>query len=130
VSFGATLKAWRDAADLSLRELARKVDIEFTKLSKIETGALGPPSDDQIRALAMALGRSEADIDELLTLARQTNIPQAEVRSVLIQSPEVVGALLRRIQRRPLSPEEAAYIRRIAADEPLPREDESGAAAG
>jgi len=124
------VKAWRDEADLSLRELARKVNIDFTQLSKIETGALGPPSDDQVRALAMALGRSEADVNELLTLARQTNIPQAEVRSVLIQSPEVVGALLRRIQQKPLNAEEAAYIRRIAAGEPLPREDENGAAAG
>jgi transcriptional regulator with XRE-family HTH domain len=121
VDFGATIRAWRNDADLSLRELSQKVGIDFTQLSKIETGALGPPSDEQIRALALALGRPDADVQELLGLAHQTNIPPSEVRDVLIKNPEV-GALLRRIQQQPLSAQEADYIKRMAAGKP-PRED-------
>jgi transcriptional regulator with XRE-family HTH domain len=122
VDFGATLRAWRNDANLSLRELAHKVGMDFTQLSKIETGALGPPSDEQIRALARALGRPDADIDELLGLAHHTKIPTSEVRDVLIKNPEV-GALLRRIQQRPLSPVETDYIKRMAAGK-SPREDD------
>jgi transcriptional regulator with XRE-family HTH domain len=125
VAFGATLRAWRNDADLSLRELAQKVGIDFTQLSKIETGALGPPSDDQIRTLVRALGRPSAHADELIRLARDTNIPPSAIRSVLIKNPDL-GALLRRIQQRPqqrLSEEEAASLRRIAEQRPGRKDD-------
>jgi transcriptional regulator with XRE-family HTH domain len=130
MDFGATVRAWRNDADLSLRELAQKIGIDFTQLSKIETGALGPPADDQIRALARALGRSDADAQTLLDLAHQTNISPSEVRNVLIKNPEV-GALLRRIQQRPhqrLSDEEAESLRGLASGKPPRKDDHDGAA--
>ncbi|GAH12117.1 unnamed protein product, partial [marine sediment metagenome] len=65
-SFGAQLRELRKSASLTLRELAEKVNVNFTYLSKIESGTLPPPSEKVIRHLAEALN---FDKDELLALA-------------------------------------------------------------
>ncbi len=65
-SFGAQLRELRKSAGLTLRELAEKVNVNFTYLSKIEGGTLPPPSEKVIRHLAEAL---DYDKDELLALA-------------------------------------------------------------
>lgn len=64
--FGLILRELRIKAGLSLRELAEKVSIDFTYLSKIENGVLPPPSDHVIEHLAEALS---VDKEELLALA-------------------------------------------------------------
>jgi len=65
-NFGAQLRELRKRASLTLRELAEKVNVNFTYLSKIENGALPPPSEKVIRHLAEVLN---FDKDELLALA-------------------------------------------------------------
>ncbi len=74
--FGAKLRELRTKAGLSLRELASKVNVDFTYLSKIENGVLPPPSDKVIRQLAETLN---ADKDELLTLAGKIPSDIAEI---------------------------------------------------
>jgi len=74
--FGAKLRELRTKAGLSLRELANRVNIDFTYLSKIENGVLPPPSDKVIRQLAETLN---ADKDELLTLAGKIPSDIAEI---------------------------------------------------
>ncbi|MFQ6122862.1 MAG: helix-turn-helix domain-containing protein [Dehalococcoidales bacterium] len=64
--FGARLRELRIQAGLTQRELANKINVDFSYLSKIENGVLPPPSDKVILRLAEALN---ADKDELLTLA-------------------------------------------------------------
>ena len=64
--FGARLKELREQAGLSQRELADKVGVNFTYLSKIESGVMPPPSERVILRLAEVFG---ADRDELMTLA-------------------------------------------------------------
>jgi len=64
--FGAKLRELRQQLGLTLRELADKVGIDFTYLSKIENGVLPPPSEKVISKLAEVLG---ADKDELTILA-------------------------------------------------------------
>jgi len=64
--FGARLRQLRKQADLTQRELADRVNIDFTYLSKIESGAMPPPSERVILQLAEALN---ADKDELAILA-------------------------------------------------------------
>ncbi len=66
IKFGVQLRELRKKADLTLRELAEKVNVNFTYLSKIENGALPPPSEKVIRHLAEVL---DFDKDELLALA-------------------------------------------------------------
>jgi transcriptional regulator with XRE-family HTH domain len=65
-SFGERLRELRKSTGMSQREVADKVGIDFTYLSKIESGTMLPPSEKVIRKLADALG---GDKDELITLA-------------------------------------------------------------
>lgn len=65
-TFGKRLQDLRQAQKLSQRDLAKKADMDFTYLSKIETGKMLPPRKDVIERLAGILG---ADINELLSLA-------------------------------------------------------------
>ncbi|MBI4283329.1 MAG: helix-turn-helix domain-containing protein, partial [Chloroflexi bacterium] len=65
-SFNSRLKELREQAGLSQRELADKVGVNFSYLSKIESGAMPAPSERVILRLAEVL---DADRDELMTLA-------------------------------------------------------------
>ncbi len=64
--FGAMLRGLRKQAGLDQRELADKIGINFTYLSKIESGVMPPPSEKVILRLAEVL---DANKDELMILA-------------------------------------------------------------
>lgn len=70
-TFGQRLRELRKANNLSQRDLADRVGLDFTYLSKIENDKMGPPAADNISKLAELLG---ADSDELLALAGK--VPQ------------------------------------------------------
>lgn len=76
VTFGGRIRQLRIAAGLQQKDLAARVGMEVTYLSKVETGRLPPPSEGKIRALAEAL---QAGVDELLFLAHKLpdDIPDA-----------------------------------------------------
>ncbi|MBI2850852.1 MAG: helix-turn-helix domain-containing protein [Chloroflexi bacterium] len=76
--FGSKLKKLREQSGLSQRELAQKIGVDFSYLSKIENGAVPPPSQEVILKLAKVL---KADGDELLTLAGK--VPADIVRILL-----------------------------------------------
>lgn len=65
-TFGTALRELRKKSGLTLRELAGKVNVDFTYLSKIENGTLPPPSQKVLQLLAETLN---ADKDEFLALA-------------------------------------------------------------
>ena len=112
MDFGGCLRAWRLEANLSQRELARRADLNFSYLSKIEAGLVAPPSADKIRALVAALGREASDAEYLLDLVNQSRIPNDVVKAALIRNPGV-GALLRRIQNRRLTDDQLAALLRV-----------------
>lgn len=67
MTFGERIRQLRKDKNLTLRGLAEAIGVDFTYLSKIETGKAGYlPAADTIRALATIL---EADPLELLQLA-------------------------------------------------------------
>ena len=67
MKFGEKLRQLRQKREMTLRELADKVGVNFSYLSKVENNKLEyTPSIDKIRALAKAL---EVDEIELLKLA-------------------------------------------------------------
>lgn len=68
MTFGQRLRELRKDKGLSQRELASRVGISFTYLSKIENGAMHPPRGKTITALANAL---DTDADELFGLAKK-----------------------------------------------------------
>lgn len=119
MDFGTCLRAWRLEADLSQRELARRAELNFSYLSKIEAGLVAPPAEDKVRALVAALGRGEDDGEHLLGLARQSRIPSDIVKAALIRNPGV-GALLRRIQNRRLTEQELAALLQVVDDGATP----------
>jgi transcriptional regulator with XRE-family HTH domain len=90
MTFGDKIRELRKAKNLSQRDLAAKVKVNFTYISKIENGNLDfgdYPSDDLIRKLAKTLG---ADPDELLILAKK--VPES-IRKRVIQRPDVFRKL-------------------------------------
>lgn len=85
-TFGSRIRELRQAKTLTLRDLAKKVGVTFTYLSKIENQKLSFgefPSDDLILRLAHVL---TADPDELLLLAEK--IPHA-IRKRVLERPDV-----------------------------------------
>ncbi len=81
MAFGQRLRELRKARGLTLRDLAAKVGVGFTYLSRAENEKLqygDYPSDALIGKLAMAL---DADADELLFLAKR--IPDQMKRRIL-----------------------------------------------
>lgn len=70
-TFGQRLRELRKAKNLSQRDLAERVGLDFTYLSKIENEKMRPPSAEAIEKLAKELG---ANSDELLALAGK--VPQ------------------------------------------------------
>jgi transcriptional regulator with XRE-family HTH domain len=66
MTFGERLRQLRRAQRVNQRTLAARMGIDFTYLSKVETGAMPLPSAETIIQLARAL---RADPDELLLLA-------------------------------------------------------------
>jgi transcriptional regulator with XRE-family HTH domain len=86
MTFGEKIRELRREKGLSLRALAKKIDCNFTYLSKAENGKLDFstfPGDALILKLAKAL---EADADELLLLAQK--IPD-QIKRRVIERPDV-----------------------------------------
>ncbi len=64
-SFGQKLREERRKARLSQKELARRVGVDYSYISKLETGRAESPSEELLRKIALALG---IDARELLIL--------------------------------------------------------------
>ena len=71
MTFGEHLRALRKEKRMTQKELAEKAGIDFTYLSKIETGVMPPPRGKTILALAKALEVEDAVLDELFGLAKK-----------------------------------------------------------
>lgn len=123
MEFGQRLRDLRKQKNLSQRDLAAQVGIDFTYLSKIEGRRSDPPSEVIIRRIAQVL---EADEDELINLAGK--VPK-DLKAVLEESPQAVE-LLRVLSERKL-PEETYrkmldLARKSRADSPDRRNHERG----
>lgn len=68
MEFGSKIREYRKEKGLTQRELAKRAGIDFTYLSKLETGDMPPPSDAIIERIATEL---EVDADELFLLAQK-----------------------------------------------------------
>ena len=92
MTFGERVRELRKAKNLTLRDVAGKVDINFTYLSKIENDKLDFsdfPSEKLIRKLAKVL---DGDVDELLLLAEK--VPD-EIKKRVIERPDAFRKIAR-----------------------------------
>lgn len=90
MTFGERIRQLRKEKNLSQRDLATKVGVNFTYISKIENEKLDfgdYPSEELIRKLAKAL---RADADELLILAEK--IPES-IKKRVMERPDVFRKL-------------------------------------
>ena len=111
MDFGSRIRQLRVEKDISLRDFADRIRIDFTYLSKIENGKVEPPSEDKIRKMAKEL---EVDAEYLLSLAGK--VSSEKIRKA-VQSNPSYGKLLRKIQARDLTSEQMARIMRIIESE-------------
>lgn len=86
-TFGSRIRDLRKAMRFSLRELADATSIDFTYLSKLETGRFPPPSEDVIVRLSQVLG---ADKDELLSLANKVD---SSIHEFIVNNPDAARLL-------------------------------------
>jgi transcriptional regulator with XRE-family HTH domain len=64
-TIGAKIKAWRAIKDLTQDELAKKADLPYPTLVKIESDAVQNPSIDTVTKIAAGLG---VTLDELIKI--------------------------------------------------------------
>ena len=61
-SFGALVRREREAKEIGLREMAKKIGVSPTYLSKIERGEFDPPAEDKVRKIAEIIGRDPDEV--------------------------------------------------------------------
>ncbi|MFW6116394.1 MAG: helix-turn-helix domain-containing protein [bacterium] len=106
MKFGRVIRKLRLQNELSQRELADRLGIDFTYLSKIENSKVPPPSDEVIRKLAREL---DADLEELLALAAK--VSQEDLRETVARDARL-GRLFRKLQSGDLTDDQ---IRKMLA---------------
>jgi len=84
----------RDPA-FSIRQVAERVGLEPSYLSKIERSEEAPPSEEKIRALAEDL---KEDPDILLALAGKVS---TDLQEIIKKRPALFGELIRELKRLP-----------------------------
>jgi len=87
--FGAFIRRKREEKDLGLREMAKKIGISPTYLSKCERDEFPPPSEDRVREIAKILG---CDVDDLLARAGRVS---SDISDIIKRHPVQLAALLR-----------------------------------
>lgn len=98
--FGEYLRKLRERrraedARFSVRQLAARVGVEPSYLSKIERGQQPPPSEKTIAALAKELGE---DPDVLLALAGKVS---SDLQAIIRKRPKLFADLIRELRDQP-----------------------------
>ena len=105
MDFGAFLKSLRMERKVTQRELADKVGVDFTYISKMENGRLeNSPSEKTISEIARVL---EIDANELILLANK--VPAA-IRET-ITNDDLAATFLRKVPA--MSPEQKKEIQKV-----------------
>lgn len=87
--FGAFIRREREAKEIGLREMAKKIGVSPTYLSKVERDEFPPPAEDKVRKVAGFLG---LDADELLALAGRV---ASDLTDIIRERPREMADFLR-----------------------------------
>ena len=85
----------REDRTFSVRQVAQRIGVEPSYLSKVERGQVAPPSEATIRRLAEELGE---DADLLLAMAGKVS---SDLRKIIMQRPLLFAELLRKLRDAP-----------------------------
>ncbi len=99
-TFGAYLRERREALRASdraysVRQVATRVGVQPSYLSKIERGEQPPPSETTVRSLAREL---DEDPDVLLALAGKVS---SELQAIIRRRPKLFADLIRELDQLP-----------------------------
>lgn len=89
MKFGAFVRQQRESREIGLREMATKIGVSPTYLSKVERDEFPPPAEDKVRKIAEIFG---TDVDELLALAGKVS---SDLSDIIRRNPVELAALLR-----------------------------------
>ncbi len=100
MTFGKFIRSVRDKRfkedrSFSVRQVAQRIGVEPSYLSKIERDQVAPPSEATIRRLAGELGE---DADLLLAMAGKVS---SDLRNIILQRPQLFAELLRQLKDAP-----------------------------
>ncbi len=87
--FGAFIRRERGVKEIGLREMAKKIGVSPTYLSKVERDEFPPPAEDKVRKIAGVLG---LDADELLALAGRV---ASDLTDIIRERPREMADFLR-----------------------------------
>ncbi len=89
VKFGAYVRQERERREIGLREMAKKIGVSPTYLSKVERDEFPPAAEDKVRKIAEIF---DIDVDELLALAGKVS---SDLTEIIREHPRELAALLR-----------------------------------
>ncbi len=104
--FGAFIRREREAKEIGLREMAKKIGVSPTYLSKVERDEFPPPAEERVKAIAGILG---LDADELLALAGKV---ASDLSDIIRERPQEMANFLR--AAKGLTAEDMARLARQA----------------
>ncbi|MFZ4809461.1 MAG: helix-turn-helix domain-containing protein [Hyphomicrobiaceae bacterium] len=87
--FGTFIRREREGKEIGLREMAKKIGVSPTYLSKVERDEFPPPAEDKVRAIAKII---ECDVDDLLARAGRVS---TDITDIIKRNPVELAALLR-----------------------------------
>jgi transcriptional regulator with XRE-family HTH domain len=82
-------------ATFSVRQVAQRIGVEPSFLSKVERGETAPPSEEKVKALALELGE---DPDVLLALAGKVS---SDLQEAIRKRPELFATVIRELRDMP-----------------------------
>ena len=99
-TFGRFIRARRELLrktdpTYSVRQVARRMGIQPSYLSKVERGEVSPPSEETTRKLAHELG---VDCDVLLAMAGKVS---SDLQDVIRKRPALFAELIRELKEMP-----------------------------
>jgi len=100
MTFGARIRALREAhrvtdRSFSVRQLAERIGVDATYLSRLEREDVPPPGEEIIVKLARELGE---DPDALLGMAGKVS---SELRAIIAMRPRQFATLIRQLKDAP-----------------------------
>jgi transcriptional regulator with XRE-family HTH domain len=91
-TFGQALRALRMEKNVTLRDMARRLDLTPTYLSQVEQGKFSPPTEDRIKQMGQILDLPQEQVDQLVALAGR--VPR-DLHDVLDEHPHEMASFLR-----------------------------------
>ena len=91
-TFGQALRALRMDRDVTLRDMARRLELTPTYLSQVEQDKFSPPTEERIKQIGQILDLPQEQVDQLVALAGR--VPQ-DLHDVLDEHPHEMASFLR-----------------------------------